>query len=148
MLVHQGNLMQSKWVCWGFVCFICWTVIECGSKKALGEIQGWLPRGFRKSQGNFPYRRPCSVVCQSPLASMAAIVPTVVNQAAYESKLQSICLLMKPNSSQLSGVESMTHLSLPAACINSYQQDILKAYKSQHHRGEKIKMENSPETTL
>lgn len=60
-----------------------------------------------------------TVVCQPPCASLAAIVPTVVNQAAYESKLQPICLPMKPNSSQLLVDESPTHLSLPAACINN-----------------------------
>lgn len=80
---------------------ICATVIECGSKKALRKTQGWLPGGFAQSRGNFPHRRPDAVVCQPPLAPLAAIVPTAVNHALYESEEQSIARLMNPNSSQL-----------------------------------------------
>lgn len=61
---------------------------------------GWLLGGFAESWGNFPRRQPNSVVCQPPLAPLAAIVPTAVNHVAYESEPQSIALLMKPNSSQ------------------------------------------------
>lgn len=101
-------------VCWTFsfsfvpppfffswACVICATVIECGSKKALRKTQGWLPGGFAQSRGNFPHRRPAAVVCQPPLAPLAAIVPIVVNHALYESEEQSIARLMNPNSSQL-----------------------------------------------
>lgn len=87
-----------------FACVICATVIECGSKKALRKTQGWLPGGFAQSRGNFPHRRPGAVVCQPPLAPLAAIVPTAVNHAVYESEEQSIARLMNPNSSQLLGV--------------------------------------------
>lgn len=93
-----------------FACVICATVIECGSKKALRKTQGWLPGGFAESRGNFPHRRPSSVVCQPPLAPLAAIVPTAVNHAAYESEEQSIALLMNPNSSQLFSVGIHWHI--------------------------------------
>lgn len=61
---------------------------------------GWLLGGFAESRGNFPRCQLNSVVCQPPLAPLAAIVPTAVNHTAYESEPQSIALLMKPNSSQ------------------------------------------------
>lgn len=93
-----------------FGCVICSTLIECGSKKALRKTQGWLPGGFAESRGNFPHRRPSSVVCQPPLAPLAAIVPTAVNHAAYESKQQSIALLMNLNSSQLLSVGIHRHI--------------------------------------
>lgn len=131
--------MQSKWDCRSFVCIICWTVIECGSKKALREMQGWLLGGFRESGGNFPHHRPSAVVCQPPVAPLAAIVPTVVNQTAYESKLQSICLLMKPNSSQLS-VDESTATSVASSCSEKVEpQQLGKAgpYQWQRHHGKK-----------
>lgn len=61
---------------------------------------GWLLGGFAESGGNFPRCHLYSVVCQPPLALLAAIVPTAVNHAAYESEQQSIALLMNLNSSQ------------------------------------------------
>lgn len=111
------SVWSAKCVCWRFsffsfffACVICATVIECGSKKALRKTQGWLPGGFAESRGNFPHRRPSSVVCQPPLAPLAAIVPTAVNHAAYESEEQSIALLMNPNSSQLFSVGIHWHI--------------------------------------
>lgn len=71
---------------------------------------GWLPGGFAESQGNFPRRHLNSVVCQPPLALLAAIVPTAVNHAAYESKPQSIALLMKVNSSQSLSIGIHRHI--------------------------------------
>lgn len=61
---------------------------------------GWLPFGFAESRGNFPCRQLNSVVCQPPLALLAAIVPTAVNHEDYESEPQSIAPLVNPNSSQ------------------------------------------------
>lgn len=110
--VQQGGYfcVSPRCVCWSFGCVICSTVIECGSKKALRKTQGWLPGGFAESRGNFPHRRPSSVVCQPLLAPLAAIVPTAVNHAAYESEQQSIALLMNPNSSQLLSVGIHWHI--------------------------------------
>lgn len=54
--------------------------------------------------------RPNSVVCQPPLAPLAAIVPTAVNHAAYESEQQSIAPLMNPNSSQLLSAGTHCHI--------------------------------------
>lgn len=71
---------------------------------------GWLPGGFAECWGNFPRRQLNSVVCQPPLAPLAAIVPTAVNHAAYESELQSIAPLMNPNSSQPFSVEMHWHI--------------------------------------
>lgn len=105
--------VSCKCICWtvsfswtfffffSWACVICATVIECGSKKPLRKTQGWLPGGFAQSRGNFPHRRPGAVVCQPPLAPLAAIVATAVNHALYESEEQSIAWLMNPNSSQL-----------------------------------------------
>lgn len=74
-----------------------------------GDV-GWLQGGFAESRGNFPRRQLNSVVCQPPLALLAAIVPTAVNHAAYESEPQSIALLMNPNSSQSLSVGTHWHI--------------------------------------
>lgn len=110
ILCGVQNVFVGGFLFFFFACVICATVIECGSKKALRKTQGWLPGGFAESRGNFPHRRPSSVVCQPPLAPLAAIVPTAVNHAAYESEEQSIALLMNPNSSQLFSVGIHWHI--------------------------------------
>lgn len=71
---------------------------------------GWLPFGFAERRGNFPCRQLNSVVCQPPLALLAAIVPTAVNHEDYESEPQSIAPLVNPNSSQRLSVGIHWHM--------------------------------------
>ena len=98
-----------------FVCVIYLAMIECGSKKegSAEDMGVWTDCEApavaavttAESRGNFPRRhhRPSEAGTASfvrhHLRPLAAIVPTAVNHVAYESKPQSIALLMNWSSS-------------------------------------------------